>query len=61
MAEDRNIYGDIDNKTDWQVGHFEKQSGARVFGVKVEYEQTRGGYIAPATPQYTVIPVPSTQ
>lgn len=30
--------------TGWDVGHFEKQSGAKVFGVKVEYEQVREGY-----------------
>jgi len=35
------IAGDV---TDWDVGNFEKESGERVFGVKVEYEQSREGY-----------------
>jgi hypothetical protein len=30
--------------TDWQVGEFTKQSGRKVHGVKVDYEQTREGY-----------------
>lgn len=30
--------------TDWQVGQFTKQSGKEVFGVKVDYEQSRAGY-----------------
>jgi hypothetical protein len=29
---------------DWKVGRFEKQSGKEVFGMKIEYEQTREGY-----------------
>jgi hypothetical protein len=35
------IAGDV---TNWQPGHFEKQSGKKVFGVKVDYEQGREGY-----------------
>ena len=35
------IAGDV---TGWQVGDFEKRSGKRVHGVRVEYEQSREGY-----------------
>ncbi|TLM78145.1 hypothetical protein ACONUD_18110 [Microbulbifer harenosus] len=35
------IAGDVTGR---DVGHFEKQSGSKVFGVKVEYERTREGY-----------------
>lgn len=35
------IAGDV---KDWEVGTFEKKSGKKVFGVKIEYEQTREGY-----------------
>src|SRR6056297_2803650 len=35
------IAGDV---TNWQTGHFEKQTGKKVFGVKVDYEQGRQGY-----------------
>lgn len=30
--------------TDWHVGTFAKRTGKQVHGVKVEYEQSRGGY-----------------
>ncbi len=29
---------------DWKVGDFEKRSGRKARGVKVDYEQTRAGY-----------------
>lgn len=35
------IAGDV---TDWEAGHFTKQSGKEVFGVKIDYEQRREGY-----------------
>jgi hypothetical protein len=35
------IGGDV---TDWQAGAFEKRTGRRVRGVRIEYEQRRQGY-----------------
>jgi hypothetical protein len=35
------IAGDV---KDWRVGDFAKKSGRTAHGVRVEYEQTRGGY-----------------
>jgi len=35
------IAGDV---KDWKVGHFKKRTGRDVYGVKITYEQTRGGY-----------------
>ncbi len=35
------VAGDV---KDWKVGDFEKHSGRKAHGVKVEYEQTRAGY-----------------
>ena len=35
------IAGDVKN---WEVGTFEKKSGKIVYGVKIEYEQTRKEY-----------------
>jgi hypothetical protein len=29
---------------DWQVGTFEKRTGKKVHGVKIDYEQNRAGY-----------------
>src|SRR5437773_948258 len=29
---------------DWHVGTFEKRTGKKVYGVKIEYEQSREGY-----------------
>jgi len=36
------IAGDV---TDWEVGDFTKRSGRKAHGVKVDYEQTRDGYM----------------
>ena len=30
--------------TNWEVGTFEKRSGRKVYGVKIDYEQRRAGY-----------------
>lgn len=30
--------------TDWHVGTFVKRTGKKVYGVKIEYEQSRAGY-----------------
>ncbi|MGM0541524.1 MAG: hypothetical protein ACQEQR_03670 [Pseudomonadota bacterium] len=35
------IAGDV---TDWKIGTFDKQSGKKVFGVKIDYEQSRQAY-----------------
>jgi hypothetical protein len=35
------IAGDVKN---WEVGTFKKRTGKEVFGVKVDYEQSRAGY-----------------
>ena len=35
------IAGDVKN---WKVGTFNKRTGAQVYGVKVDYEQSREGY-----------------
>ncbi len=35
------IAGDVKN---WQVGTFKKRSGREVYGVKIDYEQSREGY-----------------
>ncbi len=35
------IAGDVQN---WQVGDFRKRTGKQVHGVKIDYEQSRGGY-----------------
>jgi hypothetical protein len=35
------IAGDV---TGWQVGDFEKRTGKKVHGVKIDYEQSRSGY-----------------
>ena len=35
------IAGDV---KDWQLGKFEKRSGKKVHGVKIDYEQSRSGY-----------------
>jgi hypothetical protein len=35
------IAGDV---KDWKVGDFTKKSGRHAHGVKIDYEQTRGGY-----------------
>jgi hypothetical protein len=35
------IAGDVKN---WQVGTFEKRTGKKVHGVKIDYEQSRAGY-----------------
>ena len=35
------IAGDV---VDWQPGTFEKRTGKKVHGVKVDYHQSRGGY-----------------
>ena len=35
------VAGDVSN---WEVGEFEKQSGRKVHGVKIEYAQSRAGY-----------------
>jgi hypothetical protein len=35
------IAGDVKN---WHVGMFKKRTGKEVYGVKIEYEQTREGY-----------------
>jgi len=35
------IAGDVKN---WQVGTFKKRSGKEVYGVKIDYEQSREGY-----------------
>src|SRR5215813_9083987 len=35
------IAGDVKH---WQVGHFKKRTGRDVYGVKIDYEQSRGGY-----------------
>ena len=35
------IAGDV---TGWEVGHFEKRSGKKVFGMAIDYEQRREGY-----------------
>jgi hypothetical protein len=32
------------NVKDWAVGDFTKRSGRKAHGVRIEYEQTRGGY-----------------
>jgi len=35
------IAGDV---KDWKLGTFEKSTGKKVHGVKIDYEQTRSGY-----------------
>ncbi len=35
------VAGDV---KDWQLGDFTKKSGRTAHGVKIDYEQTRGGY-----------------
>lgn len=30
--------------THWEIGTFEKRSGRKVYGVKIDYEQRRAGY-----------------
>src|SRR5207244_2801763 len=35
------IAGDV---TDWKLGTFEKRTGKKVRGVKIDFEQTRSGY-----------------
>jgi hypothetical protein len=43
MARVKRVYiaGDV---TDWKTGVFRKRSGREARGVKIEYEQQRGGY-----------------
>ena len=36
------IPGEVKN---WQIGTFEKRSGKKVYGVKIEYEKSREGYV----------------
>ena len=54
---------------DWEAGEFEKQSGRKVHGVRIRYEQKREGYEAerdgteyevdPSTTEYTkVVEIP---
>lgn len=35
------VAGDVKN---WQVGKFEKRTGRKVYGVKIDYEQSRNAY-----------------
>jgi hypothetical protein len=35
------VAGDVKN---WKVGRFQKRTGKEVYGVKIEYEQSRAGY-----------------
>src|SRR5438445_19143 len=35
------IAGDV---KDWHVGTFKKRTGREVHGIKIDYEQSRGGY-----------------
>lgn len=49
---------------DWHVGTFAKRTGKQVYGVKIEYEQSRAGYTRQgytATRGDTRDPVPPTQ